>query len=36
MVHPGHPGYAAETDALQTPWLAGLPFAVRLISYYEL
>ncbi|MBI4643515.1 MAG: ChbG/HpnK family deacetylase [Deltaproteobacteria bacterium] len=36
MVHPGSPRFAAETGALQTPWLAGLPFAVRLISYCEL
>lgn len=36
MVHPGDPRYASETDALQTPWLAGLPFAVRLINYWEL
>ncbi len=36
MVHPGHPEFAAETLALQTPWTEALPFAVRLISYREL
>ncbi len=36
MVHPGHPGFAAETAALQTPWTEALPFAVQLISYREL
>ena len=36
MVHPGHPGFAAETVTLQTPWTEALPFAVRLISYREL
>jgi predicted glycoside hydrolase/deacetylase ChbG (UPF0249 family) len=36
MVHPGHPRFAAETRAMQTPWMTGLPFAIRLISYYEL
>lgn len=36
MVHPGHPAFAAETLALQTPWAAGLPFVVRLINYNDL
>jgi predicted glycoside hydrolase/deacetylase ChbG (UPF0249 family) len=36
VVHPGHPRFAAETRALQSPWLAGQPFPVRLISYREL
>jgi predicted glycoside hydrolase/deacetylase ChbG (UPF0249 family) len=36
MVHPGHPGYAAETSLLRGPWTETLLRPVRLISYWEM
>jgi predicted glycoside hydrolase/deacetylase ChbG (UPF0249 family) len=36
MVHPGHPGFAAEFARLTGPWRQTLPFPVQLLSYPEL
>ena len=36
MVHPGHPGFEAETKALAAPWTDRMPFPVHLINYFDL
>jgi len=36
VVHPGHPRYAADPSPLESPWLTGQSFPIRLISYREL